>query len=366
MRVLYNATFVRPGGGLTYVVEQTQALGHDAGIELTVLTAVWNHHLIEPVAGPRTEVRCVGVPHVLVRLLWEQTVLPWRARQHDVLFCPGNVVPLVSPRPTVVVLQNANFVGRGRRLDRNRGLLQRARAALSHRSMQRATIVVAISDSLADEITSEPALRNIALKVVRSGSPDIGHAGTLASPDGRSPDLSVPPDPYILSVANDAPHKRLSDLAELASTPAADSDIPSTIAFVGEVSEARRAELRAIAAPFADRLLFLGRTGDRQFLSRLYRHAAVVVAASELEAWPLTLNEASAEGCPIVGSDIPPHREVADGHALFFPPGDIRCLRAAVRQSVAQPRPAPWTIGRSWSNHADEIADLLRQVATTS
>lgn len=68
-------------------------------------------------------------------------------------------------------------------------------------------------------------------------------------------------------------------------------------------------------------------------LAELYGNAAAFVLPSSLEGLPLTLLEAISFGCPVVASDIPPHREVLrrDGPGRrLVPPGDERALRDAV------------------------------------
>ncbi|MGI9629088.1 MAG: glycosyltransferase, partial [Longimicrobiales bacterium] len=54
----------------------------------------------------------------------------------------------------------------------------------------------------------------------------------------------------------------------------------------------------------------LSREGVYRFL---HREADVYVSASHGEGMPMAPLEAMATGCPVILSDIPPHREIAEG-----------------------------------------------------
>ena len=62
----------------------------------------------------------------------------------------------------------------------------------------------------------------------------------------------------------------------------------------------------------------------------LYRSARIVVTPSLWEGFGLPLLEAMASQTPLVASDIPVHREVAEDAALFAPPGNVRALADAI------------------------------------
>ncbi len=66
----------------------------------------------------------------------------------------------------------------------------------------------------------------------------------------------------------------------------------------------------------------------------LLRRAAVFVSAARYEPFGLTALEAAQTGCPLVLSDIPAHRELWDGAALFVAPDDhvgfCKAMRAVI------------------------------------
>lgn len=71
---------------------------------------------------------------------------------------------------------------------------------------------------------------------------------------------------------------------------------------------------------------------DDQDLAACYTRATALVFPSRTEGFGLPLVEALALGLPVIASDIPVFREIAGGHARFFPPTDAAALAAAVRQ----------------------------------
>ncbi|HET9985084.1 MAG TPA: glycosyltransferase family 4 protein [Longimicrobiales bacterium] len=74
-------------------------------------------------------------------------------------------------------------------------------------------------------------------------------------------------------------------------------------------------------------------------IGRLLGGAAVYAATSRYEPFGLAPLEAALAGCALVASDIPTFRELWDGCALFYPPGDAAALAAAVRSLLAdEPR----------------------------
>jgi glycosyltransferase involved in cell wall biosynthesis len=66
-----------------------------------------------------------------------------------------------------------------------------------------------------------------------------------------------------------------------------------------------------------------------------------LISMSRYEGNPNVVLEAMAGGCPVVLSDIPAHREIADStSALFVPVDDVNALAAAIDRLVADRREA--------------------------
>jgi len=83
----------------------------------------------------------------------------------------------------------------------------------------------------------------------------------------------------------------------------------------------------------SSRVLFTGLIARDQVFVQCAR-ADVFVSASRGEGLPVSVMEAMVSGCPVILSDIPPHRELADG-AGFIPliaPGDVDGFAREIRR----------------------------------
>jgi len=106
--------------------------------------------------------------------------------------------------------------------------------------------------------------------------------------------------------------------------------------------------------------------GDAE-LVKLYRRAAATVCPSAEEGFGLPLGEALAQGCPVVASALPAHRELAGDAARWFRPGDPASLAVALAAVLADPGPAEPRLARAarwpWRQAAEELDRLAREVA---
>ena len=75
------------------------------------------------------------------------------------------------------------------------------------------------------------------------------------------------------------------------------------------------------------------RTGTE--LAAMYASAGAFVLPSSHEGQPIAMLEALSYGCPVVLSDIPPHREVQTSIGRYFTPGDVEGLAEQLRAVAA-------------------------------
>jgi glycosyltransferase involved in cell wall biosynthesis len=222
--------------------------------------------------------------------------------------------------------------------------------------MRRAAAVVAISESLADDARATVPGARRRLRVIRSGAPEW-------------PAHSVPvpglPESFVVSVASGAPHKRVEDVVAGWAHAVADLGAARVaLVLVGDHGAEQQARHAAIAGPLRDSLIHVGRLSDRGELKWIYEHALAMVSMSVLEAFPLTPAEAGSVGCPLILSDIPPHREVAGEHAAFVPPRDVGALAKAMVSATHSPDPGThrWQWPVSWEDNAAQLMTVFRSV----
>ena len=82
-----------------------------------------------------------------------------------------------------------------------------------------------------------------------------------------------------------------------------------------------------------------------------------------------------AAGAPIVASDIPVFRELAEGVALFFPPGDPQALARAVEDLDRDPQATTERIARghqvaeqeyTWKRSIDAICQVFERALASA
>jgi glycosyltransferase involved in cell wall biosynthesis len=356
MKIVVDALSPKIGGTLSYVTQQMAAMERvRPDFEFVVLTAPWNTQAFK--RALQSDVTEIPVPNVPLRVLYEQTLMLARSRAADLLYCPTNFCPVIrSGPPRVVTMHNPNYFGPPRHLAENRRLRRRIEIGLSRYSLVFADATVVVSRSMLSQIESDghPTHR---CRVVYSAAPDW-------------PEESVPPMPlhsgypFILSLANDYPHKRLEDVVLAWSLAFHRRERPPLLVLVGGVSPKRQRQLlNVIPARLHGAVLMLGKLGDRRCVRWLVENAKVMVSASQLEAFPLTPLEAGSLGCPLILSDIPPHREVAQENARYFPLGNTECLAEELSFVFDSIDRHHWTWPVTWYENARQVARIFEEVA---
>ncbi|MGH3135635.1 MAG: glycosyltransferase family 4 protein [Gaiellaceae bacterium] len=123
-------------------------------------------------------------------------------------------------------------------------------------------------------------------------------------------------------------------------------DDQSTLTFVGAGSLEERLAKEIESSRLGDRVALAGLVPRDDVFTRCAR-ADLFVSASLGEGLPVAVIEAMAAGCPVVLSDIPHHREVADG-ADFVPfvrTGDIDGFAREIERFRSMSPEARQTIG---------------------
>lgn len=175
---------------------------------------------------------------------------------------------------------------------------------------------------------------------------------------------------YFLAIGNIKPHKNIQLLCRSFAKIAEQCNADLVLA--GEYSGFRSAEAstETLAAICPDRIRFTGLV-DQEALVRLMRGATALVFPSRYEGFGLPPLEALAAGVPVIASDIPPVREVCDGHVLYFSPDSEEQLAQSMLETLAlssQERRQRSEAGQaharyfSWSRAAETTAQVLRRV----
>jgi glycosyltransferase involved in cell wall biosynthesis len=142
---------------------------------------------------------------------------------------------------------------------------------------------------------------------------------------------------------------------------------PATLMVVGDGPDRARLERYAQATGPGWPVRFTGRIPDAR-LDQLFATAAVVVSASDHEAFGLTLAEGLVAGARVVASAIPAHAELAhragpDGPIDLVDPRNARQFTASLAMSLSAGRVAIGSVKLpSWDDVVQDTRDLYSRV----
>ncbi len=172
--------------------------------------------------------------------------------------------------------------------------------------------------------------------------------------------------PYVLYLGQWKAYKNLPLLIEAFAR--VHRDVPSAqLVLAG--NDPRHPEVKGAAGRLPEgTVAFPGRVPDAA-IPDLYRGAGVVVLPSRGEGFGLPVLEAMACGVPVVCSDLPVLREIADSVAIFCDPTDPGAFAAAITQVLRSP-PGRETRERglaqarrfSWQHASEKTADVYERV----
>ena len=177
--------------------------------------------------------------------------------------------------------------------------------------------------------------------------------------------------PFVVAVGRLMPQKRLDVVVDvLLRLKRSQPDLSAAI--VGDGPERAAITRRVASASAAPWLHVLGRVDDDDLVA-LYRRAWVVVSASTVEGWGMTITEAAACATPAVASRIPGHVDaVRDGETGFLV-ADEREMEArlgavlgdrALRDRLGRAA-AAHAAGLTWESAAATTFSVLAEAAGT-
>ncbi|MFM7115675.1 MAG: glycosyltransferase family 4 protein [Planctomycetota bacterium] len=106
---------------------------------------------------------------------------------------------------------------------------------------------------------------------------------------------------------------------------------------------------------------------ERQQQTVLYHAAAAFLQPSLFEGWSTTVEEAKSLGRPLILSDIPVHREQAEGLASFFPalsPEALAdCVERVTAEQKARPESTPATTADCLQAFGERLLTVFEEVA---
>lgn len=359
-KVLMDALWVTQGGGYEYAQQVVRELSRDSrGLSFSIL--VPEGHALET-SGADVQLLPVRLPSrwpelkLASRFLYEELVLPLRARRFDLFFAPADIAPVIRGVPLVVLAQNLNIYDRSFYDNPRLRILGR----LARGSLRRADRVVFPSLAAATAVQASLGLRDELVRVVHYGFAPEQRTSTGSLERGR---------PYVFLPCALERHKNVEVL--IRSVPHLKPDIDVRIAGGSATDPAYGNWLRTLAAErhASERVSFLGPM-PRAEVIRLLESALALVFPSKLESFGLPILEAMGAGTSVVASDTPIFRELAGAAGRYFPADDPAALAREIESVRSDPEGTRLRIeeGRalatrfSWQSSVDRLCAVFNEL----
>jgi glycosyltransferase involved in cell wall biosynthesis len=237
-------------------------------------------------------------------------------------------------------------------------------ADLVPQALGRGAHVLAVSQAMADEIAAEYGVGSDRITVAHHGVDATWASAKPASPAERRR-LGLP-DRYLLFMGNLEPRKNLGTLVRAHAAARREEPTVPPLVLVGPAGWGDRWQG---APPDPRDVVQAGYLADDELRS-VVAGADAVCMPSLYEGFGLPVLEALAAGRPVVASDIPAHREVAQGHATLLPATDVDAWSAALSNLAATPPEAAagqeHAAGFTWRKSAVRHVEAYRRSAETA
>ncbi len=339
MRIGVDALSVVPGetgGGETYLAGLLGAMEDVAaarGHEVVVYSAPDAARLFRERGAVRLATLPLDNRSRARRLLFEHLRLAKRLRADkiDVLYAPGNALPLRTPCPAVLGVQSLHSFVVPEEMSRFRVAYFRRVVPTSTR---RAARVLCVSEDLRKTLLRVvPDLDVAKVRVVHEGAPtDMARIDDVADVCGA---FDVEPGRFVLFVSSLNPFKRPERAVEAVARIRDEHGEAWPLVLAGRASDEHRARVVAAAkACGAEDLVRIVGTVGRARLAALYSAARVMTYPSTVETFGLPPLEAMACGCPVVASNRTSIPEIVGDAALLVDPDDVAGYAAALFRAL--------------------------------
>jgi len=270
-------------------------------------------------AWPHLDLRLSRLPteRPLVRILWEQALLPWHLLKEkiDLLHSLAFVLPLWCPRPGVATIYDLSFVLYPEGLSPWRRLYLRS---LTPPSARRAKKIIVLAESTKEDLVRLWGIPREKIRVIPCGVDPTFRPlvqGQVLSDFRRHRGL---PERFILFVGTLEPRKNVTVLLEAYAQ--LKGEVPHSLVLVGAKGWRGEEVLAQIErSGLSDKVLFVGYVEPRE-LPLWYNAADLFVFPSLYEGFGLPPLEAMACGTPVIASHTSSLPEVVGEAGVLVDP----------------------------------------------
>lgn len=294
----------------------------------------------------------------LVRLSWEI----FRDKKIKNLFVPSHVLPLIHPKNSVITIHDVVF----RYSPKSYSLLSRLYLNWATKfAVKHAAKIITPSEATKQDLIHFYKADSRKIHVV-----PLGYKSDTKIPEQSDQQkllalLSLTTGKYFLYLGR-IEYKKNTDTLISAFQKFAENDSEVKLVLAGFPGHGGKMILEKIPANLKDKILRVGYVSESE-KQILLQNALCFVFPSRFEGFGLPLLEAMHAGVPIIASDIPSSREVAENCALFFQKENSRELANLMKKISDHPGLRSELIEKgyvrstnySWNKCARTVKDIL-------
>lgn len=301
--------------------------------------------------------------------LWENALLPPRARGLDVLFGPSYTVPLTYPGRTVVATHSVNERYDGA----HEWWYHLTYSPLYRLSARKADRVITPLESTKRDVAEFYGVPADKISVAEEGASDIFRP--VDDPELlRETRLRWLGEdrPYVLFVGKMSRRRNIPSLVRAFARVKHEEDLPHALLLFGRNVLDHPLEEMAAELGIEDSLVQTdGKVDRHEEVVPVYNAADLYVYPSSYDGFSVTLVEAMACGLPVVTVDRAAMGDIAGGHAVTVDEPEVDQLSEAMRRVLTDPDYRD-EVGRrclersrdfTWRHCAQRTLDVLRDVA---
>lgn len=368
-----NALSVMPGvsgGGETYVVNIIEKLCIIGSNNTYVLFVNKYNEGIFPCNNNILKVLCpVSKKYLILRVLWEQFVLPFYARKYriDIFFSPSNMSPIIGLR-SKSVLQVCDLYWANYR-EAFSVIEYMALKYLILLSINRADKIIAISNFTKDEIIQHTKTDKRKIVIINQGKGNPLEKYMEADKETNA-GMADCREKYILAVSRTHEHKNYLRLIE-AFKIIIKNNPDYKLIIAGIEGRQHKTLIKKIKDDELTKDVLLTGWIDDYKLYKLYKNATIFVFPSLYEGFGYPLLEAMSFGIPIACSNVSALPEVGGDAVLCFDPYSIEDIADKISMLIVSEQLRRKLINNgyerakiyTWENAARKTLELFNEVA---
>lgn len=329
MNIGIDITYNPHGGTKTQIENMVSQFSKLENIEITIFLTKSNKEIIDGIQNNNIKIKKCFLPNLSlpIRILWQQLILPFHLiiNRIDVLFCPGNISPIISSAKTV---QWIGTIGPFfKEFYEHFNYLNKIKLYLNKIFMI-SSAYFANAVIFESKFTRELFVNKYKIKRHRSHVINIGndkfYSKALSHKDKKSYNIYSKYFPYILCVSHLYPYKNIPRMLRAYRIAMENTGVKLNLLIAGsrDYKNYDNQILETINKLSLKNFVHLLGSVTKSELRFLYSNCDFMIFPSPFENFAYTLVEAMCCDTPILSSNTTAMPETCGDAAIYFDPYD--------------------------------------------